>query len=197
MLERIARSRSRTRAIAASVAIAALLVLGLGLAWPQETGKSRAEKRTPKAEKIYKHKHELWFFFSPSGPDLSKDVRRLRAFLEKHPEISLRPCLLVDDFKAIEKPSDELGATLKELRSLWSLTGREEPTPGAFSIRVWDEEGLAFARELGIDRLPSYTLVAGPGSPSGSGGGRRSARRAHVVYGQGAQFEELVRCMSK
>ncbi len=67
MLDRIVRPRNRTAAAAAAAAVL-IATLCLGVAWPQETRKTPREERPQGVAKT----HELWFFFSATGPDLSK-----------------------------------------------------------------------------------------------------------------------------
>ena len=128
---------------------------------------------------------KLWFFFSTSQKDLQKEVARLRAFLKSHPEIAFRPCLLVEDFGAMKKPTKDFAATLRELGA---ISG-----PG-FSMPVWDAERVNFAQKLRIRRLPAYALVTDSKRSSTTRG--QAARRAHLAFGRGVNFKELVTCRS-
>lgn len=114
---------------------------------------------------------ELWLFFGPEGVEMN----RLGVVLEKHPGVVLRPCILVSDWKAIAEPSDDLADTVKVLRSILGAD---------WALALWDVEGLAFARAIGVDRLPAFVLV-------------KNGRRAHVAYGAGADVEELLRCSKR
>jgi hypothetical protein len=120
---------------------------------------------------------ELWFFFAPSQKNLREEVRAIGAFLIKHPELKFRPCLLAGDWDPIRKPSADFAGTIEELRTLGGPS---------FSLPVWDDEGLARARELGVDRLPAVALLDAPDKPG--------ARRAHLAVGRGVNLEELFSC---
>ena len=155
----------------------ALLLFGaIGSAGAQEQGNARGTGAAGKAP------WELWFFFSPSEKGLAREVRSLRELLRDHRDLSLRPCLLVGDWRAIQKPTRDFADTIKELHSLIG--------PG-FSLRVWDAEGLALARRLRIGRLPAYALLARSGRTN-----LKRTDMAHVAFGRGADFKELLSCRS-
>ena len=155
-----------------------LLFGGVAVARTQQDHRSR-DSRASKTRAP-----ELWFFFSATDPGTAREAKRLVAFLRGRRDITLRPCLLVRDFRGLEsavkaskKLTDEIPTLIKELRS---LSGPQ------FSLRMWDDQGLSLARELGIDRLPAYALLA----PSK---GSRT-RRAHLAMGRDVKLEELIQC---
>ena len=161
----------------------ALLFLGVGsdgLLGAQERRTMSAAR--PKAKGRDGTSAKLWLFFSTSQKDLKKEVARLGAVLKTHPEIAFRPCLLVEDFGAIKKPTNSFASTLRELGK---IAGRE------FSMPVWDAEGLHFAQQLGIQRVPAYVLVTGS-----KGDRSKRQHRPHTAYGRGVNFKELVTCRS-
>ncbi len=121
-------------------------------------------------------RRELWLFFTPDAARLAADVRSLGEVLGRHPDLSLRPTLLSESTAFLKAPPADLADTVKALAAL--------PGPG-LSLRLWDDEGLARARELGIDRFPAWALVDAPD--------RTGLRRARVAFGYGAKLEELVR----
>ena len=166
-----ARNLIRTRHGAGLVLFAVLLFDAWGAANAQEGFRGLS----PLAQK--KQSRELWLFFSPDGKSLALDVRALGRFLRRHPEVVLRPCLLVQDWHSIKKASKDFADTVKALRAVIGP---------AFSIPVWDREGLAFARELGIDRVPAVALLGAPG--------RAGPTCAHLAYGRGVKLAELLRC---
>ncbi len=148
-------------------AVVVVLALGIGVVGAQE----RAAVRGPRKDRT------LWFFFAPSQRGLAKEVRRIGEVLRSHPEIGFRPCLVVDDWSLVRRPSQDFAETVKALRS---LIGPE------FSLPLWDDEGLALARAIGVERVPAYALIET--APKGG------TRRAHLAYGQGAKIEEILRC---
>ncbi len=125
----------------------------------------------------------LYLFLSPTDRDLGTfagEARRVLAGLEKRgvrPE--LRPVLLLSDFKIVGRlQSDEpFFNPIKELRDLRG--------PG-FEIRIYDEEGLAWAERLAIERTPAWALVAS--DP------KNERCRAHIAYGARAKIEEATSC---
>lgn len=119
---------------------------------------------------------ELWFFFSPSAKGLAREAQALGAFLTEHPEVVLRPCLLVKDWKDVAQPGSDLADTIAALRAL---------SGSLFSLPLWDEEGLRLARALGIERLPAYALLDAPE--------KSGPRKARLAYGKGANLQELAR----
>jgi hypothetical protein len=119
---------------------------------------------------------ELWLFFSPAEARLAPDLRTLGEFLKRHPEITLRPALLTPDTRFLKAPPAALADSVKVLAALQGA---------ALSLRLWDDEGLARARELGIDCFPAWALVDPPD--------RTGLRRARVATGYGPKFEELLR----
>jgi hypothetical protein len=121
-------------------------------------------------------RRELWLFFTPDAARLAPDVRGLGEVLGRHPDLSLRPTLLSESTAFLKAPTADLADTVKALSGL--------PGPG-LSIRLWDDEGLARARELGIDRFPAWALVDPPD--------RTGLRRARVAFGFGVKLEELLR----
>ena len=165
--------------------LALLLLGGYGLLEAQERRASSFKRPKARETTSSKSKQKLWFFFSTSQKGLEKEVARLRTFVKSFPEIAFRPCLLVEDFGAIKKPTTDFAATLRELGK---LSG-----PG-FYIPVWDAEGLRFAQTLGIRRVPAYALVTDAGR---SGFSREeTTHRAHVAIGRGVNLKELVTCRS-
>lgn len=118
---------------------------------------------------------ELAFFFSDSTRDLEAASRALGALRGKHPSLRMRPVFLVDDFASLGKPP---GYFARGIRELQYAVGQD------FGVRVYDEEGLALARELKLDRLPAWALIVN----------KSERRRAVVAYGTQANLEELVRC---
>jgi|GEM_PF-5147028 len=161
-----------------------LILAGVGIVRAQEGKRGLPLDRGAKAPTPEKRR-QLWLFFSPTGKNLSEDVRAIGELLKRHEDVELRPCLLVDDWEAFEHPTEDFTRTLKELRSLEALEGASP-----FSIRVWDEEGLVLARQLGIERLPAYALLV----VDGMSGAKAACRRAHLAYGCGARLEDLLRC---
>lgn len=119
---------------------------------------------------------ELWLFFTPDTARLAADVRTLGEVLGRHSDLALRPALLSESTAFLKAPPVDLADTVKALAAL--------PGPG-LSLRLWDDEGLARARELGIDRFPAWALVDPPD--------RAGTRRARVAFGYGAKLEELLR----
>ena len=169
-------SLGRLRLPVALSVLALLCLGGYGLLEAQE--RRRASSANPKARDAASASTKLWFFFSTSQKNLQKEVARLRTFLELHPEIAFRPCVLVEDFAAIKKPTKDFAATLRELGAI-AGTG--------FSMPVWDAEGVNFAQRLRIRRLPAYALVTGTTRGQAS-------HRAHLAFGRGVDFRELMRC---
>jgi len=118
---------------------------------------------------------ELVFFFSDTTRDLELAARNLRGLRAKHPSLRIRPVLLVADFKSLAKPTTEFAAGIRELNY---AIGRE------YGVRVYDEDGLALAKNLNLDRLPAYALIAKD----------EERQQAAVTYGTRANLEELLRC---
>lgn len=150
------------------LAVALLLcVLGAGGAlWAQPSPSSAAESP----------RRELWLFFSPEPGPLAADLERLAGVLKKASGVVPRPVLLARDLGALRKPGKDLADVV---RALQALQGE------AFGLPVLDLEGLARAKELGVDHLPAYALI----EPADS----RGARRAAIAAGYGVKFEELLR----
>jgi hypothetical protein len=138
---------------------AALSAALLGMS-PQDRGAAQAPARV------------LWIFLSQAETDLRMDLEAIGCLKRKFP-FALRPCLLAEDFGAMKKVKEAHVLNLKALRE---LVGE------GFGLPVVDEEGLAMARALGVERLPAYALVD------------TSSRRAHVVYGRGARMPEVFTC---
>ena len=118
----------------------------------------------------------LFFFFSGTDPLSSaaaKSLGGLAAAL-KEGGVRMRPVLLVEDWKAWKKPTEDspLFKTVRELGG-----GRNGP---GVNIPVYDLEGLALARAWKLNRLPAFVLVA--------------HGKAHVVYGTRIDLAELSRC---
>lgn len=144
------------------VVIALVVVIGVVLA--QDLRSGRGESGT-----------ELVFFFSDSTRDLETAARALRALRAKDPSLRIRPVFLAEDFAAIGQPTEELAAGVRELKY---AVGEE------LSLRIYDEHGLALARELKIERLPAFAVVVTTGD----------RRKACVAYGARANLEELLKC---
>ena len=160
------------RALAvAAVTSMLLLTAALGIARAQE---ARA-KTAPGPE--------LWLFFSPASGDLSKELRAADAALKDHPEIRFRAVLLVPDLAAIEKPTGEFAATIKELRSLKNLASLSGLGP---ELRILDDEGLVAARTFGVEAVPAWVYID---APDRSGG-----RAARAATGAGANVKGLIPC---
>jgi hypothetical protein len=119
---------------------------------------------------------ELWLFFSPAEARLAPDLHTFGEFLKRHPAITLRPTLLSPDAGFLRAPPADLADSVKALAALQGA---------ALSLRLWDDEGLARARELGIDRFPAWALLDPPD--------RTGLRRARIAIGYGPKFEELLR----
>ena len=141
-----------------------LLLAVVGFVLAEDTRSTRGDAET-----------ELAFFFSDSTRDLEVSARALSALRRKHPSLPIRPVFLAEDFSSLAKPSNEFARGIRELRH---AVGED------FSVKVYDEEGLALARQLKLDRLPAYTLIVNRGK----------RQRAFVAYGTRANLEELVRC---
>lgn len=116
---------------------------------------------------------ELWVFFSPEERRFSSELGRLAEVLRRHPELRVRPVFLTEDWAAVKKPSEDLADTIKAVQAL------------GLTLRLWDDKGLAMARDLGITRLPAYAIVDPPAA--------RGPRRVRLATGYGVKFEELVR----
>jgi hypothetical protein len=144
--------------------IVVLLLAVAGLVLAQDLRSTRGEAKT-----------ELAFFFSDSTQDLEASARALVGLRTKHPSLRIQPVFLVEDFASLAKPSEEFARGIRELRY---AVGQD------FGLHVYDEDGLALAREIKLDRLPAYALVAKQGE----------RRRAFVAYGTRPNLEELVRC---
>jgi hypothetical protein len=127
---------------------------------PQERGAAQAPSR------------ELWVFLSLADLDLREDFREI-ARLRKDRAFSVRPSLLAQDFSLMKKATR---IQVENIESLRAVVGKD------FGLPVVDEEGLALARSLGIERLPAFALL----DPR--------TRRAHVAYGRGARLSELFSC---
>lgn len=158
--------KPRTALLGPAVIPIALLAVVAGLARAQE-------KREPAPKGPSR---ELWLFFSPDEARLVPDLRAAGEFLARHPGISLRPALLAPDSGFLKKPPQDLADTVKALAALQG--------PG-LSLRLWDDEGLACARSLGLSRFPAWALLDAPDSSG--------VRRARVALGYGPKFEELLR----
>ena len=115
----------------------------------------------------------LWIFFSPAERELARELEIVREVLRKHPDVAVRPVFLTEDWAALKKPSRDFADTIKAAQAL------------GLSLRLWDDEGLGMARDLGIGRLPAYAVVE-PRDPAG-------VRRARVAYGYGVNVTELLR----
>lgn len=70
-------------------------------------------------------------------------------------------------------PSEDLADAIKAVGAL------------GLTLRLWDDGGLALARELRIDRLPAYAVIDSPG-PSG-------VRRVRTASGYEVKLGELLR----
>lgn len=144
--------------------MAALLLALASLVLAQDLRSTRGEAAT-----------ELAFFFSDSTRDLETSARALGALRTKHPSLRIRPVFLAEDFSSLAKPSEEFARGIRELKY---AVGQD------FGVQVYDEDGLALARELKLDRLPAFALIAKRGE----------RRRAYVAYGTRPNLEELVAC---
>lgn len=120
---------------------------------------------------------ELWIFFSPGDPDFTKTLAEVQGLVRSGTAVRLRPVFLVDDHSQLKHPSEALAQNVKGLRA---LIGEE------FAMRVWDDDGLAIARALRLERLPAVVLVDRDraGAPV----------KAHVAYGAGVNLKELCQC---
>jgi hypothetical protein len=116
---------------------------------------------------------ELWVFFSHAETDLRPDILGIGRLKREGIPFVLRPCLLVEDFGALKQVK---GVHVENVKALRELAGDR------FRLPLLDEEGLAMARALGIERLPAFCLLD------------RQSRRAHVVYGRDARLSEVFRC---
>lgn len=117
---------------------------------------------------------EMAFFFSDSSGDLEAAARALAELRANHPSVRIRPVFLAQDFASLAAPPEDFA---RGLRALKAAVGED------FSLRVYDEDGLALARELKLDRLPAFAAIESRGA----------RRRARVAYGARANLEELVR----
>lgn len=144
--------------------MAGLLLIVAGLALAQDWRPARGEAQI-----------ELAFFFSESTRDLETSARALRELGTKHLSLHIRPVFLALDFASLAQPSEEFA---RGIRELGDAVGQD------FALHVYDEAGLALARELKLDRLPAYALIS-------NRGGRL---RAYVTYGTRPNLEELIRC---
>jgi hypothetical protein len=119
----------------------------------------------------------LYLFLSPTDRDLDLLAGEARRILEglrkRNVDAELRLVLLVADFNSMGSlhRSEAFFSFVKDLRDLRG--------PG-FELRLYDEEGLAWAERLRIERTPAWALV------------RDS--RAHLVYGSRARIEEVTTC---
>jgi hypothetical protein len=153
--------------VPASAAALALLFAAFG------TASGQARQAPPRASTPSR---ELWLFFSPSEARLAPDLRAAGEFLARHPEIVIRPALLAPDTGFLKKPPQDLAQAVKALSAIQG---------SGLSLRLWDDEGLACARSLGLSRFPAWALLDAPDS--------RGVRRARVAVGYGPTFEELLR----
>jgi len=144
------------------VAIALVVVIGVVLA--QDLRAGHADSDT-----------ELVFFFSDSTKDIESAARALRALRAKRPSLRVRPIFLAEDFGSVAKPSDDLTAGIRELKYA---------VGDGFSLALYDEDGLALARQLKIDRLPAFAAIVTSGE----------RRKTCVAYGTRANLEELLKC---
>lgn len=144
--------------------MAGILLIGAGLALAQDLRSRRGEPQV-----------ELAFFFSDSTRDLEVSARALRKFRTENPSLRIRPIFLAQDFKTLAKPTEALARGIRELRY---AVGED------FALQVYDEAGLALARDLKLDWLPAYALISNRGE----------RRRAFLAYGTQPNLEELVRC---
>ena len=144
--------------------VAAILLAVVGVVLAQDLGSTRGDAVS-----------EFVFFFSETSPDLATSARALRELRRKHPSLPIRPVFLAADFGSLARPRAEFAAGIRELKA---AVGED------FSVHVYDEEGLALARDLGLDRLPAYALILTHGE----------GRRAFVAHGTRANLEELLRC---
>jgi len=147
----------RTMKLRTFIVSAALPAL-LGIS-PQERG---AAAKPPRV---------LWIFFSHAEMDLRPDLATIGRL--KGAGVSIRPCFLVDDFGAIKTVKD---VHVQNTNALRDLAG---PT---FKLPLLDEEGLAMARALSIERVPAFCLL----DPT--------TGRTHVLYGCGGRLSELMSC---
>lgn len=120
---------------------------------------------------------ELWIFFSPGDADFTKTLSDVQGLVRSGTAVRLRPVFLVDDHSVLKNPSEALAQNVKGLRA---LIGEE------FAMRVWDDDGLAVARALRLERLPAMVLV-----DRDRGG---APVKAHVAYGAGVNLKELCQC---
>lgn len=118
---------------------------------------------------------ELVFFFSDSSKDLESAARALRAARAKHPKLRIRPVFLAEDFSSLTQPTTDFAAGVREL---------QYAVGDNFSLQIYDEGGLALARQLKLNRLPAFAVVVTRGE----------RQRASVAYGAQANVEELLRC---
>jgi hypothetical protein len=117
----------------------------------------------------------LYLFFSPDNPFSPAAAKTLSAVARgEKGKIKVRPVLLVEDWAAWKKPTEDapLYRTIREL-------GGSGGPPG-LGLPVYDLEGLRLARTWKLSRLPAFVLVA--------------QGKAHVVYGTRLDLEELLRC---
>jgi hypothetical protein len=150
-----------------------LAILGAALTLAAAGSAVAQARRSPAPEAP---RRELWLFFSPDSARLAADVRSLGEVLVLHPEVTFRPALLSESSSYLKAPPADLAETVKALSALRGP---------AVSLRIWDDEGLCRARELGIDRFPAWALVDSPD--------RTGLRQARVATGYGAKIEELLR----
>lgn len=118
----------------------------------------------------------LFFFFSRTDP-LSLAAAKSLGGLAAAPKgggVRIRPVLLIEDWKAWKRPTEEspLFRTVREL-------GGGKNGPGV-NIPVYDAEGLTLARAWRLNRLPAFVLV--------------SHGKAHVVYGTRIDLADLSGC---
>lgn len=144
--------------------IIALSLVAVGFSLAQDFGAAR-----PTSEP------ELAFFFSDSTKDLEQATGAIRALRAKQPKLRIKPVFLVEDFASIATPTETFASVIRELRS---VVGPE------FALPIYDEDGLALARRIKIDRLPAFAVIATHGD----------TKRASLAYGSRANLEELLRC---
>jgi len=149
-----------TRTLIVGIVGAALWPALLGMA-PQERGAALVPPC------------ELWVFVSLKDEDLRADFREIARLQKEGHAFRVRPSLLADDFALMKRATQ---VQMENIQALRELIGKE------FGLPVVDEEGLAQARALGIERVPAFALI----DPK--------TRRAHVAYGRGARLSELFSC---
>jgi len=117
----------------------------------------------------------LYFFFSPATPSAPAAARALASVAKATPgKIRIRPVLLVENWKALKKPTEEspLYRTVRELGDRSDARGVHIP--------IFDEAGRRLARAWKLSRLPAFLLVV--------------HGKAHVVTGSRLSLDELSEC---